>query len=60
MVAGEIDISAEKCFSVLSQNAKRASAAAAPLAAWVQANVQYADVLHKIGPLEAEQAELQR
>ncbi|XP_075742036.1 dynein cytoplasmic heavy chain beethoven [Rhipicephalus microplus] len=42
------------------KNAKRASAAAAPLAAWVQANVQYADVLHKIGPLEAEQAELQR
>ncbi|KAK8770486.1 hypothetical protein V5799_013049, partial [Amblyomma americanum] len=43
-----------------AKNAKRASAAAAPLAAWVQANVQYADVLHKIGPLEAEQAELQR
>ncbi|XP_049522370.1 LOW QUALITY PROTEIN: cytoplasmic dynein 2 heavy chain 1-like [Dermacentor silvarum] len=42
------------------KNAKRASAAAAPLAAWVQANVQYADVLHKIGPLEAEQGELQR
>uniref|UniRef100_A0AAR2JK60 Cytoplasmic dynein 2 heavy chain 1 n=1 Tax=Pygocentrus nattereri TaxID=42514 RepID=A0AAR2JK60_PYGNA len=40
------------------QNAKRASAAAAPLAAWVKANVQYSHVLEKIQPLEAEQAGL--
>lgn len=42
------------------KNAKRASAAAAPLASWVQANVKYAEVLQKIGPLEAEQAKLQQ
>ncbi|XP_062407923.1 dynein cytoplasmic 2 heavy chain 1 [Sardina pilchardus] len=40
------------------KNAKRASAAAAPLAAWVKANVQYSHVLEKIGPLEREQAGL--
>uniref|UniRef100_A0A8C5EPV0 Cytoplasmic dynein 2 heavy chain 1 n=1 Tax=Gouania willdenowi TaxID=441366 RepID=A0A8C5EPV0_GOUWI len=40
------------------QNAKRASAAAAPLAAWVKANVQYSIVLEKIEPLEREQAGL--
>ena len=40
------------------QNAKRASAAAAPLAAWVKANVQYSHVLEKIEPLEREQAGL--
>uniref|UniRef100_A0A8B9KYT5 Dynein cytoplasmic 2 heavy chain 1 n=1 Tax=Astyanax mexicanus TaxID=7994 RepID=A0A8B9KYT5_ASTMX len=40
------------------QNAKRASAAAAPLAAWVKANVQYSHVLEKIQPLESEQAGL--
>uniref|UniRef100_A0A8C8DIA2 Dynein cytoplasmic 2 heavy chain 1 n=1 Tax=Oryzias sinensis TaxID=183150 RepID=A0A8C8DIA2_9TELE len=40
------------------QNAKRASAAAAPLAAWVKANVQYSFVLERIGPLEKEQAGL--
>uniref|UniRef100_A0A3P8WNV8 Cytoplasmic dynein 2 heavy chain 1 n=1 Tax=Cynoglossus semilaevis TaxID=244447 RepID=A0A3P8WNV8_CYNSE len=32
------------------KNAKRASAAAAPLAAWVKANVQYSHVLEKIEP----------
>uniref|UniRef100_A0A3B3YWL0 Uncharacterized protein n=1 Tax=Poecilia mexicana TaxID=48701 RepID=A0A3B3YWL0_9TELE len=37
------------------QNAKRASAAAAPLAAWVKANVQYSFVLERIEPLEREQ-----
>ena len=41
-----------------SATAKRASAAAVPLAAWVKANVRYSYVLEKIGPLEAEQAEL--
>ncbi|XP_047450013.1 cytoplasmic dynein 2 heavy chain 1 isoform X3 [Mugil cephalus] len=40
------------------KNAKRASAAAAPLAAWVKANVQYSLVLEKIEPLEREQAGL--
>ena len=39
--------------------AKRASAAAAPLAAWVKANVRFSFVLEKIGPLEREQAKLQ-
>nr|XP_023648221.1 cytoplasmic dynein 2 heavy chain 1 isoform X1 [Paramormyrops kingsleyae]XP_023648222.1 cytoplasmic dynein 2 heavy chain 1 isoform X1 [Paramormyrops kingsleyae] len=40
------------------KNAKRASAAAAPLAAWVKANVQYSRVLERIQPLEKEQAGL--
>ncbi|KAM4743047.1 cytoplasmic dynein 2 heavy chain 1 isoform 3-T4 [Anableps anableps] len=40
------------------KNAKRASAAAAPLAAWVKANVQYSFVLERIEPLEREQAGL--
>ncbi|XP_064610087.1 cytoplasmic dynein 2 heavy chain 1-like isoform X3 [Liolophura sinensis] len=42
------------------QNAKRASAAAAPLAAWVTANVKFSYVLEKIEPLEKEQAGLLR
>lgn len=42
------------------KNAKRASVAAAPLAAWVNANVKYARVLEKIRPLEKEQQQLQR
>jgi len=32
----------------------RVSQAAAPLAAWVTANLQYADVLQKVAPLEQE------
>ncbi|XP_065136472.1 cytoplasmic dynein 2 heavy chain 1 [Paramisgurnus dabryanus] len=40
------------------KNAKRASAAAAPLAAWVKANVQYSHVLERIQPLESEHAGL--
>lgn len=40
--------------------ARRASAAAAPLAAWVQANVRFSRVLERIAPLENEQAKLQR
>ncbi|KAK4472017.1 hypothetical protein MN116_005393, partial [Schistosoma mekongi] len=40
--------------------AKRASVAAAPLAAWVQANVQYTKVLERIAPLEAEHANLKQ
>ncbi|XP_050308267.1 LOW QUALITY PROTEIN: cytoplasmic dynein 2 heavy chain 1-like [Anthonomus grandis grandis] len=38
--------------------AKRASVAAAPLAAWVDANVKYSKVLDKIRPLEREQHKL--
>ncbi|NXI65822.1 DYHC2 protein, partial [Anseranas semipalmata] len=41
------------------KNAKRASAAAAPLAAWVTANVQYSRVLERIQPLEKEKAGLE-
>ncbi|KAJ3116477.1 Cytoplasmic dynein 2 heavy chain 1 [Phlyctochytrium bullatum] len=33
---------------------KRSSVAAAPLAMWVKANIQYSIVLEKIGPLEAD------
>ncbi|KAJ3140439.1 Cytoplasmic dynein 2 heavy chain 1 [Physocladia obscura] len=33
---------------------KRASVAAAPLAMWVKANLQYSSVLERIGPLEAD------
>lgn len=40
--------------------ARRASAAAAPLAAWVRANVSYSRVLERITPLEQEQANLRR
>jgi dynein heavy chain 2 len=40
--------------------AKRASTAAAPLAAWVKANVKYAEVLERIAPLEAEEKILMR
>ena len=42
------------------QNAKRASQAALPLAQWVKANIKFSYVLEKIGPLEAEQAGLQK
>jgi len=41
-------------------NAKRASTAAAPLAAWVVANVKYSKVLEKIEPLSLEQARLEQ
>lgn len=42
----------------LFQTAKRASVAAAPLAAWVLANLQYSEILEKIAPLENEKNEL--
>ncbi|XP_077984893.1 cytoplasmic dynein 2 heavy chain 1-like [Glandiceps talaboti] len=42
------------------KNAKRASAAAAPLASWVRANVKFSYVLEKIEPLETEQAHLRK
>lgn len=40
--------------------AKRASTAAAPLAAWVKTNVRFSYVLEKVKPLEQEQNKLQR
>lgn len=42
------------------KSSKRASVAAAPLAAWVTANVRYSHVLDKIKPLTKEQNRLQR
>ncbi|VDN60499.1 unnamed protein product [Dracunculus medinensis] len=42
------------------KNAKRASAAAAPLAAWVCANLQYASILNQIAPLERNKSEIMR
>ncbi|XP_028896482.2 cytoplasmic dynein 2 heavy chain 1 [Zeugodacus cucurbitae] len=49
-----------KAESFEMKNAKRASAAAAPLAAWVKASVRYSKVIQSIRPLEREQNELQR
>lgn len=40
--------------------AKRASAAAAPLAAWVRACCKYAEVHEKIAPLAQEKRKLER
>ena len=40
--------------------AQRASAAAAPLATWVKANVKFSHVLVKVKPLEEEQNKLHR
>ncbi|KAI8844037.1 dynein heavy chain and region D6 of dynein motor-domain-containing protein [Chytriomyces cf. hyalinus JEL632] len=37
---------------------RRSSVAAAPLAMWVKANLQYSSVLERIGPLEADLAKL--
>lgn len=48
-----------KAESFMEKNAKRASAAAAPLASWVIANVRYARVIQSIKPLEREQNRLQ-
>ena len=45
----------ERGDSFTEQAAKRASAAAAPLAAWVKANVKYSRALEKIEPLERQQ-----
>lgn len=51
---------ANKSDSFEMKNAKRASAAAAPLAAWVKASVRYSRVIQSIKPLEREQKELQK
>lgn len=40
------------------QNAKRASAAAAPLAAWVRANLDYSTILERVAPLQKEKDDL--
>ncbi|KAJ3390612.1 Cytoplasmic dynein 2 heavy chain 1 [Lobulomyces angularis] len=39
-------------------NIRRSSVAAAPLAMWVKANVQYSSILEKIGPLEVDLSRL--
>lgn len=49
-----------KADSFEQKNAKRASAAAAPLAAWVIANVKYSKVVQSIKPLEREQNMLKK
>lgn len=48
----------EKRNSFDEKVAKRASAAAAPLAGWVLANMQYTAILEKIQPLEKEKNKL--
>lgn len=45
----------ERAESFEERTAKRASLAAAPLAAWVLANLQYARILQQVAPLEREQ-----
>nr|CRZ22352.1 BMA-CHE-3 [Brugia malayi] len=40
------------------KNAKRASAAAAPLAAWVRANLDYSTILERVTPLQKEKNDL--
>ncbi|XP_029051229.2 cytoplasmic dynein 2 heavy chain 1 [Osmia bicornis bicornis] len=40
------------------KTAKRASVAAAPLAAWVLANLQYGQIVQQVAPLEREQRQL--
>ena len=47
-----------KANSFTKEAAQRASAAAAPLASWVTANVKFSRVLDKIQPLEQEQFQL--
>lgn len=42
------------------KTAKRASVAAAPLAAWVAANVKYSRISENIRPLEREQMKLKQ
>lgn len=49
-----------KSESFEQKNARRASVAAAPLAAWVIANVKYAKVVQSIKPLEREQNSLEK
>ncbi|CAB3410628.1 unnamed protein product [Caenorhabditis bovis] len=48
----------QKANSFEEATAKRASIAAAPLAAWVKANLEYSKILEKISPLENEKNKL--
>ena len=48
----------DKAASFEHKNILRASVAAAPLAAWVKANLKYSSVLEKIAPLEEDLREL--
>ncbi|XP_029665147.1 cytoplasmic dynein 2 heavy chain 1 [Formica exsecta] len=48
----------ERPESFEEKTAKRASMAAAPLAAWVLANLQYGQILEQVAPLEREQRQL--
>lgn len=48
----------ERAQSFEEKTAKRASVAAAPLAAWVLANLQYGKILQQVAPLEREQRNL--
>lgn len=64
-ITPEICVAIEKLLETKSDSfdervAKRASVAAAPLVAWVKANVQFAKVSQSIRPLEREQDELQK
>ena len=64
-ITGEIRESVQKLLernknSFEPATAKRASVAAAPLAAWVKANIKFSYVLEKIGPLEREQDALKQ
>ncbi|EFN76217.1 Cytoplasmic dynein 2 heavy chain 1 [Harpegnathos saltator] len=48
----------ERPDSFEEKTAKRASVAAAPLAAWVLANLQYGQIVQQVAPLEREQRQL--
>lgn len=48
----------ERSESFEEKTAKRASVAAAPLAAWVLANLQYGQIIQQVAPLEREQRTL--
>ncbi|CAD6239204.1 GSCOCG00008639001-RA-CDS, partial [Cotesia congregata] len=48
----------ERPESFEEKTARRASVAAAPLAAWVLANLQYGKILQQVAPLEREQRQL--
>ena len=50
----------ERSNSFKPEVAKKASAVAVPLAAWVTANVKFSYVLEKVKPLESEQRKLSR
>ena len=50
---------AQKASSFKHENIVRASVAAAPMAAWVKANVEYATILERIGPLQQQLTDLE-